>query len=309
MSGVVLVSILAAFLFGLSAVWQQKAASEQSAGDRERIGGLTLMRRLLRSRTWVAGQITDLFGFFSQAGALRLGSVGVVQPLITTDLLFAIGLDAVVKRRRLRLAEVVGGAAVCAGLAIFLSVKAAVPADGLPDRGRMFEAAPLVAAAVIVVLLATRRLPPLPSCVLLGIGAGLFFASSAVLIKLTTHDLFDRGVAATATDWPGYTLAVSTTSGLVLEQLSFAAGPLAAGMTAMTITNPLVSYVFAVFCFHTAPPQNPEALAAVAGAGALLTFGVMLLSRSTARIRAKQAASSAASGGSPANQPTTAAGV
>ncbi len=283
MIGVTLVSLLAAFFFGLSAALQQRAAQQHPERN-----ALSLMRRLVRSRTWIMGQASDLCGFLSQAAALSLGSVGVVQPLITTELAFGVGISDVAARRRPHWSTIAGALAVCAGLAVFLSFRGALVDDELPDRGRLFFLAPFVVGGVLGAIAVTRRLPPLPSAILLGVAAGALFACSAVLIKLTSYDLFHRGVGATATDWPGYTLAASTASGLLLEQLAFAAGPLAPGMTAMTITNPVVSYVFAVFAFHSPLPDSPGALSAFAAGGFLVAVGVTLVSRSAATLQTEQ---------------------
>jgi hypothetical protein len=139
-----------------------------------------------------------------------------------------------------------------------------------------------LSAAILVgllVLVAAGR-PPLVHAVLVSIAAGLCFAMSAVLMKLTTDDLLHRGVAATAVDWPGYSLAVSTLAGLLLEQDAFATGSLSAAITAMTITNPLASYCVGVLAFHVMLPTGPGALAALAGSGALLTVGAAVLARS-----------------------------
>jgi hypothetical protein len=51
-------------------------------------------------------------------------------------------------------------------------------------------------------------------------------------------------------------------------------------MTAMTITNPVASYLIGVLAFHVAPPTSAGKLAAIAGAAALLTFGTAILAGS-----------------------------
>jgi hypothetical protein len=129
-------------------------------------------------------------------------------------------------------------------------------------------------------VLAAAGRPPLVHATLVSVAAGLCFAMSAVLMKLTTDDLIHRGVAATAVDWPGYSLAISTLVGLLLEQSAFATGSLSAAVAAMTITNPLASYLLGVLAFRVMPPRSPGALAALAGSGALLIIGVSALSRS-----------------------------
>ena len=115
---------------------------------------------------------------------------------------------------------------------------------------------------------------------LVAVGAGICFAMSAVFITLTTDSLLHRGVAATATDWVGYALAVSTLAGLLLGQDAFAAGSLPTAVAAMTITNPIASYLAGVFAFDVRPPTSPGALAGVAAAGALIAGGVIVLAHS-----------------------------
>jgi multisubunit Na+/H+ antiporter MnhG subunit len=115
---------------------------------------------------------------------------------------------------------------------------------------------------------------------LVAVAAGLCFAISAVLMKLTAEDLVERGVAATARDWVGYALAVSTLTGLLLGQEAFASGSLPTAVSVMTITNPIASYLVGVFAFHVAPPTGPGTLAAVAGAGLLLLVGTVGLAHS-----------------------------
>jgi hypothetical protein len=115
---------------------------------------------------------------------------------------------------------------------------------------------------------------------LIAVAAGVCFAVSAAMIKLTSDDLIQRGVAATARDWPGYTLAVSTLTGLLLEQGAFAAGSLPAAVAAMSITNPIVSYMLGVFAFGVAAPTTVSSLAGLAGAGALICIGAVGLAHS-----------------------------
>jgi hypothetical protein len=99
-------------------------------------------------------------------------------------------------------------------------------------------------------------------------------------MKLTTSDLLDRGVAATAVDWPGYLLALANLAGFVLEQDAFAAGTLPPAVAAMTITNPLASYLIGVLAFGASFPSGAGPLAALTGAAVLVVAGISGLARS-----------------------------
>jgi drug/metabolite transporter (DMT)-like permease len=289
---VVCLGLLAAFLFAASAALQQHAAARADyrppARTTRRYGRVTsvlrplldLARKLVRTPLWLVGWVTNLVGFMAQAAALHFGSVAVVQPLLVTQLLFALPLASAWRRQWPPPLAWLAGLCICGGVAVFLSVRGVAPISGLPDRQRVIMAG--LSALILIGLLvaAAAGRPPLVHATLISVAAGLCFAMSAVLMKLTAEDLIDHGVPGTARDWPGYALAASTLFGLLLEQGAFAAGSLPAAVAAMTITNPLASYLVGVLAFHLVPPTSPGALAALAGAGALLCVGVVGLAQS-----------------------------
>jgi drug/metabolite transporter (DMT)-like permease len=290
---VVLLSLIAAFLFAAAASVQQhavRATAPAEPGTAPANGParhlvillplLALAHRLLRNRLWLLGWLTNLAGFLTQAAALHVGSVALVQPLLVTQLLFALPLASAWRRRWPSHRDWLAGAAICGGVAVFLSVRGTAPLKGDPDRWRVILAGVSAAGLVVLLLLAAVRRRPSVHATLVAVAAGLCFAMSAVLTKLTTADLVHRGVGATAVDWVGYCLAVSTLAGLLLEQEAFAAGSLATAVAAMTITNPLASYLIGVLAFHASPPTSPGALAAVAGSALLLFVGAVGLAHS-----------------------------
>jgi hypothetical protein len=136
-----------------------------------------------------------------------------------------------------------------------------------------------VLVVVLVALSRSMRSGTIPSAV----AAGLCFAMSAVFMKLTADDLLGVGIAGTAKDWPGYFLAISTLSGLLIEQAAFAGPALTWSVAAMNITNPVASYLAGVLAFDVRVPTDPGALAGIAGAGLLLMAGVLALAKSPAR--------------------------
>jgi drug/metabolite transporter (DMT)-like permease len=284
----VLLGLLAAFLFAASASLQQRAArqtalqpSDSPPAGRSVIRPLlVLMRKLIQDRLWLSGWLTNLLGFMVQALALHVGSVALVQPLLVTQLLFALPLATAWVRRWPTLMDWLGAGAVTAGVVVFLTVRGVVPLDGEPDRQRVILAglSTIVLVCLLVAVSAGRR--PLVHATLIAVAAGLCFAMTAVLMKLTLEDLILRGVSATAMDWPGYALAVCTFSGMLLEQGAFAVGSLPAAVAAMTITNPIAGYLAGVLAFHVMPPSSPAALAALAVSGALLFAGAVVLAHS-----------------------------
>src|SRR3954465_13068572 len=129
-------ALLAALTFAVAAVLQQAAAASvpatQSLHPR-------LLLSLIRRPLWLPGVAMAAASYLVQGVALAFGSLVLVMPLASTDLLFALPLVAWRRGRRLTRPEAVGAACNAAGVAAFLAVLpeedgTAVPglADWLP---------------------------------------------------------------------------------------------------------------------------------------------------------------------------------
>lgn len=294
---VVALACTAAALFALAARLQQDGAvlarrqaaraeviaAEEAAAARgisRALPTLRLLHTMGRERIWLIGWVVNLCGFLAQAAALHFGAVQLVQPILVLQLLFSLPLTALARRRRVRPADWCAGALVCAGVALFIAASGAAHESGEANRTRILLAAGATAVVIGLLLVAAARVGAPWHALCVAVGAGLCFAFSAVLMKLTADDLVHRGVGATATDWVGYGLAASTALGLVLGQDAYATGSLSAAIGAMTITNPFASYVLGVLCFDVQIQTDPTSLAAGAAAGLLLTLGILGLARS-----------------------------
>jgi drug/metabolite transporter (DMT)-like permease len=280
---VLALSLAASFLMAASNFLQQRAARSVAQMDPRAArasGAVLLMRKLLRSSTWLAGWLVNTAGFFAQAVALHLGSVAVVQPVMSTQLLFAVPLGAWQLRIRPRRMDAVFALLVSGGLVVFFGVAGVAPNAAVGERDRVLPTVFATLGLVVLMQVVGTKTKQAITAHLAAVGAGFCFALTAVLTKLTMTDLVHRGVAATATDWPGYLLAIATASGMVLEQTAFAGGPLPWAIAAMSVTNPLAGYTMGILSFDVAFPTSVGALAGVAGSGALLVAGLAGLANS-----------------------------
>jgi drug/metabolite transporter (DMT)-like permease len=290
---VIPLALLAALLYSLSDFMQQRAASldahqphpeEVRVDDRHRVlralsSVAHTMTRLIHDRRWMVGWTIGTAALAVQAIALRLGSVAVVQTLQVTSLLFAIPLSTVYSNQRPGARDYLGGSLVCAGLVAVIAVRGGAT-DGPVDRRPSVFLFVLVALVMMAFVAVAVSSPGPVRVTALAAAAGVAFGCSAALVKLTTTDLTTVGVIGTARDWPGYGLAVATAAGVVIQQLAFGAGRLAAATTAMIVANPLVGYAIAVLGFGEHLPDSPGGLAGIALGGFCATIGVVLLAHS-----------------------------
>lgn len=276
-----LLGLVASFLFASAAYYQQRAARETHREGHTVLGGVySLMSKLVRDRTWLKGWVVNLGGFAAQALALHLGSVAAVQPLLATQLLFALPMASLERRRWPRLRDWASAGSICAGLIVLLVVVNAKALPGAADRGRVVEAVLAALAAIVVLVPISSRLGPNVMNVVTSACAGLCFAMTGVFLKLTADDLANHGIAYTATDFVGYALAGSTLLGLVLEQAAFANGPLPWAVGTKESVNPIASYAIGVLAFPVALPTGSGAVAGLIGSGLLLIAGAIGLAES-----------------------------
>ena len=290
---VIPLALVAAFFYALSDFLEQRAARRtvEDGPDVSALGAsrrlavaagsaVRTLRRLTHDRLWFAGWAVGTTAYFVQAVALHLGSVAVVQALQVTSLLFTLPLSTVGRPERPHSRDWLGGGFIVAGLILFLAARGAAADAGSAHRDRfLFILLMLLAAVVVLTVLAGLRSGPLRAT-LLACAAGASFAASASLVKLTSDDLVTRGISGTATDWPGYALAVVSVLGVVLQQVAFASGRLPVAATAMIVANPVVGTAIAIVGFAEQLPGDPARLAGLATGAALVVAGVAVLSHS-----------------------------
>jgi hypothetical protein len=288
MIGVAALALAAAFLFALSAFLQQGAArtvvGAETASLRDASGVTRLVGRLVRSRTWLTGWLTNLCGVATQAAALKIGSVAAVQPMMASQLLFVLSLASGEQRRWPSRRDWLSALAVCAGLVLLLTAEAS-PLSGAPHRHRVLLATACVVGLIVILRQVSRHAFGWLAGPLVGVAAGLCHALNAVYLKLTVEDLFHAGALATLFDWPVYALTVTALSGMLLVQIAFASGPLPPAVAAMSVTNPVASFVLGILAFDAPAPRDPGVLAAITVSGVLIAVGIVGLANASSTRR------------------------
>lgn len=283
-------ALTAALLNAAAALWQQQGLHaglfQVQRTDIFRIA--RSLRDLAQQPRWLWGWSTDLVGYLFQAGALHYGSVALVQPLMSTQLLFTFVIVSWTRHARPRLQSLLGACAITAGLTLLLTVQGS-SLSGPADRGKVLAATAVVALLVGSLVAVSRRVRR--GAMFSAVAAGLCTAMSAVFTKLTVDDLVSVGLVGTAKDWPGYLLLVSTFAGFLTIQAGFASGPLTWAVAVGLITDPLASYLVGILAFDVPLPTNAGAIAGIVIALLLLAAGILALAHVSPLARRRQPAS------------------
>jgi drug/metabolite transporter (DMT)-like permease len=271
-------ALLAALLYAVASVMQQRAAAAAPAEKSLHFGLLT---RLAHNPLWLAGIAADVAGYVAQFVALDRGTLVLVQPLLVCGLLFALPLGAALSGARLSARDWLAAASVCAGLAVFLVIAGSAHGHGHPTDGA-WVALMISAGALCALLVAgARGRPPHQRAALLSGAAGVIYGVSAGFTK-TAGMLLRHGVVHLLVSWQVWALVVSGVVGMVIAQSAFQAGDLDASLPTMTVSDPVVSILIGAAAFGESLPSALGATVGEVVSLAVMATGVFFLARSKA---------------------------
>ena len=271
----VLFALLAAFSNALNVVTQHVA----SIGDPHGRKGWRFVRYLVSNPVWLFGWVALAAAFVFQAIALHNGAISEVQPLLVTELVFALVLRWLWIHQSIRAVTWWAAAGTCAFLALFLATAEPSGGHADPTSGAWLSASLATAGTAGLLAAFGSRGSPVRRAALLGASASMLWALVAVFIKATTDTLAEFGVAGMFTHWPVYALAVT---GLVAELLNQAAlhlGPLSVSQPFIVIVDPIVSIALSVWIFGETFSENVPKLAIGSFAFAGMCVAVTVLTR------------------------------
>ncbi len=278
--GNTLISAAAALVAGMclaaTGLLQQKAASKESSDNQF---SLRMLWNLVRNRKWLAGIGAAVGSYVFQAVALATGPLSLVQPLVVSELVFAVPISARRHRHRLGSREWAGLLAVTGGLA--LGIVAADPHRGHPIQpfsAWIWPLAGVAAIAIAGVLIGKAISGP--------VQASLFALSGATVMALQSA-LFSATIASlranighTFVTWEPYALIVASFTGLFLVQNAYQAGPLAASMPVMDAVLPTVSIALGIGLFGEHVRTTLFGLTGAAVGVVLVVTGIIMLDTS-----------------------------
>ena len=142
----VVAALCAAFCFALGSLIQQGAARQTHA----RALRFGLLVALVRQRQWLGGMATTVLAFGIQAVALAFGPLALVQPLVATEVLFALPMIAHRNRLPLTRKGIIGGLSVVSGMAIFVAVSPPTGGVSVPSLAAWAPALVVITALTVL---------------------------------------------------------------------------------------------------------------------------------------------------------------
>jgi hypothetical protein len=272
-------TLLAALLIGTGFVLQQQTAQREPASH---FLSLRLLTDLLRQPRWLAGIGAMICGQILAAWSIGNLSLAFVEPLLTTNLVFALVLAVPIAKATLRLWEFLGAAVLCTGVALLSAARSAKPIGLSFGSVSHWPAAAVIAGLAAIVVYQGRRHPGRPRAMLTGMGAGLVFGIQDALTRQTLEILSSNGVGALFTTWAPYALVGAGATGIWLMQSAFSAGPLQHSLPAIAAGEPLVGILLGVLIFGDRVQVSPGELALQAGGIVALIVGVIMVGRAPA---------------------------
>jgi drug/metabolite transporter (DMT)-like permease len=233
---------------------------------------------------WLLGITIGAVAFVLHAGALKLGAIALVQPIMITGVVLAVPVRAALDRSLPTKGELRSVLITALGLAAFLVVANPVPSADLPDRQAALLGTLLCfGLAAVASAVGARAHRPRTHALWLGISAGVLFGLVAGLLKLIVGEIGDASPAELLTSWPLWALIGAGVSGMAINQRAYQIAPLSMSMPVLNIVDVLVALGLGAWAFGEAPAHSPLALVIQAMALACMAFGLQQIARTHER--------------------------
>ena len=237
------------------------------------------MTFLFRQPLWLIGWAAAAGGFAFQAVALHSGQLSIVQPLLVTELVFALVLRRFWIHQHIAKTAWTAALLTCVALTVFLS--AAEPHGGhlQPDVADWALALSVFGGTVVVLTVMARWGSPVRRAALYATAASITWALMAAFIKAATDVLATSGPLGMLAHWPIYALIACGVLGSVLQQAALQTGPLSVSQPLIVVVDPAVAIVLSAWIFDERFTVSLVQKFVAGAAFCAMAVGVTILSR------------------------------
>ena len=274
-------TLAAAVLLGAGFVLQQYAAGQE---PESRFLSPRILTDLLGKPRWLAGIGCMVAGYLLAAWSIGHLELTLVEPLLTTYLIWALVLAVPMSRQAVRLTEVAGALILVGGVTLLSVTRSTAPVGLSFGSFSHWYAAAIIAGLALAAVRAGHRRRGSVRAILTGLAAGLVFGIQDALTRQTLQVLQAHSYSFMVlfTSWPAYALAGAGVVGLWLMQNAFSAAPLRASLPAIAAGEPIAGMALGIVVFGDRVQISAGMLAMEAGGIAALIIGVIAVARSPA---------------------------
>ena len=272
----IFLALCADLVFGVGVALQQRAAMQVPEEHALRIG---LLARLAKRPLWLCGLAAEIGAFALHAAALSRGSLVLVQPLLTLDLVFTLAIGAAWTHSRLTPRDWFGVTCTIAGVSAFLiAASPSSESTATADTTGWLLCVRWVTAAAAATAVWALRSGGLQRAALLATAAGIANAFMAVLTKAFADKLGD-GVGATFASWQPYAVVIAGVLAMLLIQTAYQAGHSTVVLPTINVADPLVSSLIGITLFGETISTGGGRGVAVFLAVTVMVAGLVVLGR------------------------------
>lgn len=272
----VLLVLLTAVANASAVVLQRRAAQDTAV----RLGGPGSVREVARHPAWRLGIAVFAVAVALQVGALALGSITLVQPVLVMNLPFTLLVGWLVLGGALRVREWSAVGSLAVGLVVLLVSLRPGGGDALDADSTNWVVGATVTLGLLVVLMTLgARSRGAGRAVLYGMAAGAGGGFVAVIAKTMTEALGRGGFGEVLVTWQSYLLVPAAPLAFLALQYALGAGRLLASQPGLVLGNPVLASCWGVGLLGERVRGGVALLGGSAGA-VLMIIGVFLLAGS-----------------------------
>ncbi|MFI6935082.1 DMT family transporter [Streptomyces sp. NPDC050287] len=271
---VLVLAVSAACCLGFGFVLQQNAARQAPLSD---FLSPRLLLDLMKVPRWLGGIALMVAGMVLGAIALGQGEISLVEPLLATNLLFALALSRKQSKQPLGRQGWAGLLLLAGGVTAFILAGEPRGGNAVTDPLRHWLIiGVMIGLALLLTTYAKRsRLSAAP--LLLALAAGMLYGVQDALTRVSGQRFSEGGLVEVLTGWQPYAVLALGVTGLVLVQSAFETAPLRMSLPALTAAQPLAGIVCGVGFLGDRLRTDTGALAWEAAGLAAVVAGIVLL--------------------------------
>lgn len=187
---------------------------------------------------WLGGIGLMVVGMALGAVALGQGEISLVEPLLATNLLFALALSRHQTKQSLGRQGWAGLALLAGGVTTFIVAGEPHGGSAVSDPLRHWLIIGVMVGLALLLTTYAKRSRLSSGPVLLSLAAGLLYGVQDALTRVSGQRFGSGGLGELLTGWQPYAVLALGVTGLVLVQSAFETAPLRMSLPALTAAQP-----------------------------------------------------------------------